>query len=409
MNSYLTDRLPGVGGTIKVEPEDFRVEELPLYLPCGEGEHLYLDIEKRGLTTFEMLQRLARALGVREREFGYAGLKDARAAARQTVSVPGVSPERALALQLEGIRILAARRHRNKLRLGHLSGNRFVIRIRGVAAGAEEKALDIFHVLADLGVPNRFGPQRYGSLGNSALVGQALVRGDYAEAARQVLGVPEHIANPRWRQAAEAFAGGDLEGALQALPGRFRDERRLLLALREGKAPREAVLGLPRQLLRLYLSAFQSSLFDRMVDMRLATLGTLWPGDLAYKHANGACFTVEDPAVEQPRADAFEISPSGPLFGHRMTMASGQAGLLEEALLANSGLELADFRLEGGLAMEGERRPLRVPLANSAVRRDPHGLVLEFSLPKGSYATSVLAEVMKLPGTVDDLAAGSVA
>jgi tRNA pseudouridine13 synthase len=409
MNNYLTDRIPGIGGTIKIEPEDFRVEEIPLYLPCGEGEHLYLDIEKCGLTTFELLQRLARALGVRERELGYAGLKDARATTRQTVSVPGIAPEQALALELDGIRIHSARRHRNKLRVGHLNGNHFVIRIRDVGMNAEETALDILHVLADLGVPNRFGPQRYGALGNSNLAGLALVRGDYAEAARQVLGDPARIANLRWRQAAAAFADGDLPGALAALPGRFRDERRMLQSLQEGKSPREAVLGLPRPLLRLYLSALQASLFDRMVDMRLATLGTLWRGDLAYKHANGACFTVHEPEVEQPRADRFEISPSGPLFGHRMTLASGQAGLLEEALLANAGLQLADFRLDGGLTMEGERRPLRSPLKDFTVRQETAGLVLEFSLPKGSYATSVLAEVMK-PTNVDrDLAAFPVA
>ena len=132
MPSLLTADLPGTGGLIKETPEDFFVEELPLYLPCGEGEHLYLTVEKKGLTTFELLQRLAGALGVRERDFGYAGLKDARATTRQTVSVPGVSAEQALALTIPGVRILAAKRHRNKLRTGHLAGNRFAIRIREV-------------------------------------------------------------------------------------------------------------------------------------------------------------------------------------------------------------------------------------------------------------------------------------
>ena len=176
MPSYLTAKVPGTGGTIKESPEDFLVEELPLYTPCGEGEHLYLLVEKEGITTHELLHRLAKALGLRERDIGYAGLKDARATTRQTVSVTGVTPEKALDLQLDNIRVLDARFHRNKLRLGHLAGNRFTIRLRQVKGDALEHALDTLHILQQTGVPNRFGEQRYGVLGNSHRIGRALLR-----------------------------------------------------------------------------------------------------------------------------------------------------------------------------------------------------------------------------------------
>jgi tRNA pseudouridine13 synthase len=395
MSDYLTARFPGTGGVIKEAPEDFLVEEIPLYSPCGEGEHLYVEVEKQGLTTFDLLNRLARVLGVRERELGYAGLKDARATTRQTVSIPGVKPDQVLGLELEGVRILSARFHRNKLRPGHLAGNRFTIRIRQVREGSLDEARDVLHVLQNIGVPNRFGAQRYGSLGNSHLIGGALLRQNFEEAARQIVGDPSMITNERWRMGAERFAAGDLEGALSALPARYRDERKMIQALIEGRSAREAVLGMPRKLLRLYLSAYQSQLFDRVVTMRLATLDILWAGDMAWKHDNGACFFVEDPASEQPRADRLEISPSGPLFGYKTTLARGQAGLLEESLLDREKLRLEDFRLEGGLGMEGERRPLRVPLGGVDVTADGGDLVLAFSLPKGSYATSVLREVMK--------------
>ena len=165
--------------------------------------------------------------------------------------------------------------------------------------------------------------------------------------------------------------------------------------LLEGRTAREVVLALPRKLLKLYLSAWQSSLFDRVVEMRLDTLDQLWAGDLAYKHANGACFTVEDPAAEQPRAEHFEISPSGPMFGRKLTPAQGQAGMLEAALLDKEQLPPEAFHLEGGLALEGERRPLRVPLTGASARSEGDDLLLAFTLPKGSYATSVLREVMK--------------
>ena len=400
MSDYLTARFPGTGGVIKEAPEDFLVEEIPLYSPCGEGEHLYVEVEKQGLTTFDLLNRLARVLGVRERELGYAGLKDARATTRQTVSIPGVKPDQVFGLELEGVRILSARFHRNKLRPGHLAGNRFTIRIRQIREGSLDEARDVLHVLQNVGVPNRFGSQRYGSLGNSHLIGGALLRQNFEEAARQIVGDPSMISNERWRMGAERFAGGDLEGALAALPARYRDERRMIQALIEGRSARAAVLGMPRKLLRLYLSAYQSQLFDRMVTMRLATLDILWAGDMAWKHDNGACFFVEDPASEQPRADRFEISPSGPLFGYKTTLARGQAGLMEESLLDKEKLRLKDFRLEGGLGMEGERRPLRVPLNGVDVTADGADLVLAFSLPKGSYATSVLREVMKTESAI---------
>ncbi len=397
MTEFLTSAIVGTGGQIKESPEDFLVEELPLYQPCGEGEHLYLEVEKRGLTTFELIQRVGRALRIKEREIGYAGLKDARATTRQTLSLPGVAPEAAAGLTIEGVRILSARRHRNKLRLGHLAGNRFRIRVRGVQPGALERAREVLEILQQRGVPNRFGEQRYGVLGNSHRVGACLLRRDYTGAIAEIIGDPAHIDNPRWRLAAEAFAAGDLAGAQQHLPGRFRDERALLQALQAGQSAAAAVLALPRKLLRLYLSAWQSALFDQVVARRLPDLGRLLPGDLAWKHDNGACFLVTDPAVEQPRADRFEISPSGPLFGHKLTLAQGEAGALEGDLLAAAGLSLDDLRLGGGLTLEGERRPLRVPLQQAEVCAEGDNLILGFCLPRGAYATCVLAEVIKAP------------
>ncbi len=395
MSHYLTAKLPGTGGVIRQEPEDFQVEELPLYSPCGEGDHLYLTVEKCGLTTYDLLRELATRLGCQERDLGYAGLKDSRAITRQTVSVPQRKPQDVEGLEIPGVRILSARLHRNKLRPGHLAGNRFRIRIHAPLPGSLPRAEAILGVLEDLGVPNRFGEQRYGALGNSHHIGRAILRGDFATAMAEIIGDPAEIKHLGWQKAAEAFRSGDLKTAIQQLPRHCRPERRLLEMTVDGKSPRQAVLAMPRNLLKLYLSALQSSLFDRMVDMRLATLERIWLGDLAYKHENGACFLVTDPVAEQPRADRFEISPTAPLVGFKTRLAEGQAGLLERSLLDKERLTLDDFRLTGGLAVEGERRPIRVPLKESRCEQAGEDLVLTFSLPKGSYATTVLAEIMK--------------
>jgi tRNA pseudouridine13 synthase len=392
---YLSSRFPGIGGSIKECPEDFVVEEIPLYLPCGKGEHLYLLVEKQGLTTFDLVRHLARALKLAERDIGYAGLKDARALARQWVSVPRVHLEQLDSLDISGVRIRRADYHGNKLRLGHLAGNRFSIRIRGVAPDALDNALDICHVLEQVGAPNYFGEQRYGALNNSHLIGRALLAKDFTQAAREIIGDPRSIRDAHWKKAARLFREDDLSAALAALPRSMNDERRLLAALTAGQAPREAVLAFSRRKLRLFLSAYQSWLFDRVIAMRMDSLDVLWPGDLAFIHGKGACFLVEQPAAEQERADRFEISPSGPLFGSKARLAGAQQGLLEESLLAGEGLALEAFRLPGGLSMEGARRPLRTALQNPEMSFAKDSLQICFSLERGSYATSVLREIMK--------------
>jgi len=398
MTDYLTRHLPGIGGSLRQEIEDFQVEEIPLYEPSGTGDHLYLVIEKQGLTTYDVIRELATALDCQERDLGYAGLKDARAITRQTISVPLRKPEDVKGLHLPGMRILSATLHQNKLRPGHLAGNRFRIRIHQPGPMALSRAQQVLDELKVRGVPNRFGEQRYGIMGNSHRIGRALLAEDYPLAIREIIGDPTAITHPGWREAAEAYALGDLATAIEKLPRHCRPERKLLSQLKEGKTPRKAVRAMPRNLLKLYLSAYQSHLFDRLLTMRLATFGQLWAGDIAYKHLNGACFQVLDPAREQPRADHFEISPTAPLYGFKVKLAGAQAGILEESLLEKEQLGLSAFRLPGGLAMEGERRPLRVPIHDAACQEDgPEDLLVSFALPRGSFATTVLAEIMKTP------------
>lgn len=406
MSDFLTASLAGTAGRIGETAADFFVEEIPLYQPCGQGEHLYLTVEKQGLTTFDLLNQAAAALGVRERDLGYAGLKDARAVTRQTISIPSARIEAGLALDIPGVTVLAAGLHTNKLRPGHLAGNLFRIRLRDTAAAAVERAEAILGVLHDRGVPNRFGRQRFGLLGNSHRIGRALLQNDFATAVEEIIGDPDKIEHPGWRRAASAYHDGDYGQAIAFFPRHCRNERQLLERISNGSTPEKAVLAMPRKLLRLYLSACQSALFDQIVRLRLDGLGTLWPGDMAYKHANGASFIVADPAVEQARADHFEISPSAPLYGYKVRLAEEQAGQLERSLLAREQLQLEDFRLGKGLSMEGTRRPLRVPLIEPRVAAEPDGIQVSFQLPKGSFATAVLHEIMKTDTTDERLAGG---
>ncbi|WP_088536524.1 tRNA pseudouridine(13) synthase TruD [Geobacter sp. DSM 9736] len=396
MRDYITSHIPGTGGAIKEIPEDFVVTEVPSYLPCGEGEHVYVEIEKRGLTTFEAIRRLGAAMQVSEREIGYAGLKDARGVTRQTISVPRVAPQRLLELELSGMKVLSARPHRNKLKPGHLVGNHFALRVRGVSEGALDNATRVLEILKTRGVPNYFGVQRYGSQGNSHVVGRALLLGDWKGAVDALIGEPEAVRDERWRSAVEAYRRGDLDESLRLFPGHCRTERDLVRRLLERPERFDrAIKALNPRLKSLFLSAWQSSLFDRLLDRRLDRYDQVLTGDLAFRHDNGACFLVEDEAVEAPRALRLEISPSGPMFGSRMSHPSGFPRELEDGLLKEEGFGDDAFLREGGSHLQGERRPLRVPLGEPQVEAEEDSILLRFFLPRGAYATSVLREVMK--------------
>ena len=395
MQKYLTAEVPGTGGAIKGSPEDFLVEEIPAYQPSGQGEHCYVLIEKRGIATLEALRRLSKALGVQERDIGYAGMKDSIGVTRQTVSIPRVAPQTVLSLQIPGVTILSAVLHGNKLRLGHLKGNSFVIRVRGTAPGALAHAEAALAILERRGVPNRFGSQRYGVQGNTHEIGAAMLRRDYKGAVDRLIGDPAAVNDERWALAIEAYRRGEFAESLALFPGHFRVERELLGRLLQRPDAYDKAFTVQPRMKRLYLSAFQSSLFDQVLEQRLDSLEEVAAGDIAFKHENGACFLVKEAAVEAVRAASFEISATGPMFGCTMMEPEGTQGELERAVLAAQDLTPESFNLPGALRMEGERRALRVALGGVSVQGEAEDLVVSFSLPRGAYATCVMSEIMK--------------
>lgn len=335
---YLTASVPGIGGTIRSAPEDFHVTERPLYLPCGEGEHLYLRITKRGLGTPQLVLHLSSVLGIKARAIGVAGLKDSNAVTTQTVSLQGVKPD-ALARLRTDDRVLAVEvlgRHRNRLRTGHHAGNEFRLVIRQVSPDAGERVSAVLDELGRRGVPHYFGPQRQGRKGDNYLLGSAL----------------------------------------------------LVDETRRNKLSRSKRLW--------YLHAYQAHLFNRILAARIDRIDRLLSGDWAIKVINGACFPVEDPIREQPRAEAFEISPTGPLFGSRASWATGEAGLIEQEAVGGLGTTReALTNAAKACGFRGERRALRVPLAGLNWSVQHQTLTLSFALPPGAYATNVLRELMK--------------
>ena len=334
---HVTADLPGSGGRVKASPEDFRVDELPAYLPQGSGPHLWLRIEKRDRTTRDVVRALAHALGVPEREAGSAGLKDRAAVSTQWLSFPAARDPDPAALSGDGYRVLEVSRHQNKLRTGHLRGNRFAVTVRG---GDLPRARACAEALRARGLPNFFGAQRFGAGGRNAELGRALLLG-------------------------------------------ARDDPEVRRAARD------------RFLRRLVLSAWQSRVFNAWLAERLrdGLFATAIAGDVLKKLDSGGVFVCQDAAADGPRVASFELSPAGPMFGHRLRPAEGEALRREERLLAAEGVTAADLARGGG-ETEGTRRAGRIPVA---LELEPveGGYRAVFELPSGSYATVVLGELTK--------------
>ena len=329
---------PLAAGDFRATPEDFVVEEVFDFAPEGQGEHLWLWIEKRDLTTPEAAKRVARACGVRPRDVGYSGLKDRVAVTRQWLSVhlPGreAPAELTATLATSGIAILDARRHPRKLKRGVHRLNRFTLRLTGDIA--EHPGLSRhWQTLCEAGVPNYFGPQRFGREGRNLIMARS------------------------------AFARG----------WRKRDDPH-----------------------GMQLSAARSFLFNEVLAARLRTDCWRTPrdGDVLALAGSASRFVTETvDATLLDRARRGDVAPTGPLWGKGRQESGAEVAALEADIMAthaalSQGLEAAGARMD--------RRPLCLRLETPALRLDEQGgVVVSFGLPRGAFATAVLRELMQHP------------
>lgn len=324
---------PACGSALlRARPEDFRVQEVLGYDPDGDGEHLWLDIEKRGLNTLDVAGHLARCAGVRPSAVGFGGLKDRNAVTVQAFSVhlPGRPEPDWQAWQTEAIRILGATRHSRKIRRGRLAGNRFVLTIREFC-GDRDALEQRLQCIAAQGVPNRFGEQRFG--------------------------------------------GNNVARAYQMFRGELR------------RPPSRARRG-------FYLSAARALLFNRVLEqrIRMASWNVVIDGDVLNLDGSRSRFPVDrDPTLTE-RVRMLDLHPTGPLFGAGDLETTGAARRLEESVIGEH-RELADGLLRFGTAMD--RRPLRMKVSDLAWEWLADDLLrIEFALPPGGFATTVLSEAI---------------
>ena len=324
--------------TIRTLPEDFRVTEIPLVAPDGEGEHCWLYIRKRNSNTPWVASRLATFAGVSPRSVSYAGMKDRNAITEQwfSVQLPGRADPDWQAINNDDFEVLQAKRHSRKLKTGALRGNRFQLRVRGVVADAAQLEARLEQLRQ--GMPNSFGPQRFGREGDNLVQAERLLARPKARVSRNKRGI--------------------------------------------------------------WLSSVRSALFNRVLAARIeaGNWNTALAGDAFQLEGKSAVFTA--PQIDddiQKRVASGDIHPTGPLCGSGDTLVSGAAAGLEQATLEPyrdwiDGLDA--FR------MKHARRALRVMPGNLIWSQEADDQwLLDFSLPAGSYATSLLYEVFEVKTT----------
>jgi tRNA pseudouridine13 synthase len=322
---------------IRTTNEDFQVEEIPAYQMSGAGEHAYLWIEKRGVSSPELVSRIIRTLGIPSKDVGLAGQKDRYAITRQYCSIPkrlAINVER---LNSDEITVISTTFHQNKLKTGHLKGNRFRLILRAATGSfttAEQQSVEArLNQLVETGLPNYFGPQRFGHGGNTVVDGLRFLKGK--------------LPKDHWPE------------------------------------------NQSRTLRRLALSAVQSSIFNLVVSQRVAAgnAGLPQSGDVVIRKGGTKAYRYPD------GAETTDVVPAGPMPGPEMLAAGGDIEQMELAAMEKLGLRPQDFQRYAKLTSGVRRKMLEFPSNVSVSLTADGALEVCFDLSAGTYATTLLQEV----------------
>ncbi len=422
---YLT-ATPGIAARLKRRAEDFRVQEISAHpAPDPDGPYTVLRVASRNWEQHELSRRLAREIGLAPSAIRWAGTKDRRAVAERLASYHGPPPT--APLHVPDVELLEVYRAREGLVLGHHFGNAFEVRLSFPHSEATGNRVALDSTLTELraarGFPNLFGLQRFGEVRPiTHEVGRALLRGDVAGAVEVYLTALPPGEDTLGIESRRAYLEHhDAARALREFPPAFTFERQMLEHLARGHPPERAIRSLARELRLLFVHAYQSRLFNDWVSERFRrglSLNEPEAGDFVLRTGRDGTVVGRDAVAVGPEnlQEVLETVRrggarlAGPLVGYDTPAGAGTTFEILEALLARDGIERSSFRLPltPDLASAGAWRPVWVDLPPIGVRdecdppraaEEEHGLWLKFALPKGSYATVLLREVVKAGAT----------
>jgi len=337
----------------KQSPRDFVVEEIPLYEFSGDGEHLVLFVRKKNLSTLELVGIIARYLGIQNKEIGYAGLKDKHAMTKQYISIHKKYEETMDNFVHEGVKIVSKTYHNNKIKIGHLKGNRFYINLKKVNPTSAQKIDEALKSISDLGMPNFFGYQRFGNDGDNHIDGEKIAKGEKKER------------NPKIRKL--------LINAYQSHLFNLWLSRRLEINTLVNSfevSEIESVLNMPNDEV--------SKLKAQKHPFKLIT------GDIMEHYPHGRLFDFDGSEEDLNRFLQRTITVTGLLCGTKVKISSGTAGTIEK-------------EFDDEINADGARRYAWVYPTEVEGRFKPIEAHYEmnFTLPKGSYATVLIEEIAK--------------
>jgi tRNA pseudouridine13 synthase len=402
--SWYATETPGIGGHLRREPEDFVVEEEPAVTMGDRGNYLLIRLTKRNWEQQRLVKELAKALGISHRRISWAGTKDRRAVTTQLIAIQGIGPEALERITLPDIRLEVMGRSEHSLPLGDLKGNRFSIRIRDCdPVDLADRVADVARA-GTTGFPNYVGIQRFGVIRPvTHLAGERILRGDIEGAVLAYLGASFPAEPGDVRQARESFlADREVKEALRAFPVRLTFERAMLHHLDQHPGDYAGALqALPPRLLSMFVSAFQSFLFNTLLSRRFGRgipLDVPAPGDrLIFTGGKEDLVTTVNlgaAALQVSRGRA-EIGLFVPGSGTRP--APGRDGDPAWELLGELGITGEDFGRASrivGAAYEGMTRPVALS-AGISHQVEGTDVTLGFFLGPGRYATTVCREFMK--------------
>lgn len=409
--TYITGQ-KGIEGKIRSNYEDFYVEEIPEILPSGTGPNTWLFIEKIGRNTLDVVLDIARELHLSRKRMGFAGMKDKAAVTRQWICISNLEPDELPNLEekLYNVKILNITRNEKKLRIGQLVGNKFHILIRNTENPEKdaETTNDVLTQLTERGVPNYYGWQRFGkNRPNTHVVGKFLVQNDLKGAVDSYIGNPYPREAKYIRDVRAFYDSGMLEKAYEGMPSSMRYEKMMLRELIMEKKKKgelneksyiKALLSLPKPLSRMFVHAYQSFLFNQAVSERTKLgIDKYVEGDILIDVEEHLMHEFDENQI-QDEIKNFKAHPTAPLFGSKVPLAGGAVGEMEQRILAKENLELADFQVPKmpKLGSHGLRRSIRFKVWDAKAKTTEDGVLVEFSITKGSYATAVLREIMKV-------------
>ena len=336
----------------KQNKDDFVVTEIPLYEFSGEGEHLVLKIRKKDLATWDAIEILAKYLNCSSREFGYAGLKDKNALTVQSISVHRKYEEALKSFQNENLKILETTYHNNKIKVGHLKGNKFFIRLKRVGAIEKRKIEEALGSIVTYGIPNYFGFQRFGIEGDNYKKGKDIIDGKLKEKRRNL--------KQMYINAYQSY-----------LFNSWLSKRIEISKLIEAFEPKEIYqrLNLPLDVVK--------QMKKQKHPFKLMT------GDLLSHYPFGKIFTIENLEEESAKFNERDRVPTGLLSGKRVKNSVDLAYEIEKEFEAHTG--------EDGARRFAWIFPEDI---SSNYKEDKNWMELQFYLPKGCYATEVIAEII---------------